>query len=532
MTSTGRGGAVRRAVARPAGVRGWSLRVRLAVIVCALTTVALLAANIAGLMLLRAYLVERVDRQLSAVGGGLFVDKPGKDQLLGEALKESAGRADNGFQGFIGGWSGSQTRIYLIGPDDSRQNLPYGAVGAPRLPSRTQLERHAGQGAFTVPDRDGGDAWRLWVRADRDGTRLIVAATSMDSVEATYRRMLRIDVVVTLGALAVLAVAAWATVRAGLRPLTRMEVVAGQIAGGDFARRVPDADARTEPGRLALAMNTMLDRVDSEIAARRESEQRLRRFLSDVSHELRTPLTSIRGFAELERRQRGDTGQPGDGLARIEAEAARLGRFVDDLLNLARLDEHPRLDVGPVDLLDLAAQLLPEVRVSAPDRPLTLAALDEDSRILVPAVVAGDESRLRRAIGNLLANAVRHTPDGAHIRIRVGVATPAAQVAAVSGAGCELAPDEAVAVVEVADTGPGVAAEHAPHVFDRLYRGRSGPGGGSGAGLGLAIVAAVAAAHGGRVELAAPGPAEGAVFRLLLPLAEGPAEPSPTAGLL
>ncbi|MBI0384651.1 HAMP domain-containing protein, partial [Streptomyces albiflaviniger] len=178
-------------------------------------------------------------------------------------------------------------------------------------------------------------------RKQAEGTHSVVVAASLAQVNATIRqlgtRMLLIDSLV----LALLAGAGWFAVRAGLRPLRRVEATAAAIADGDLSSRVPElAAARTELGRLAGALNGMLDRVEESDAARAAAAERMRRFIADASHELRTPLFGIKGFTELYRMggmpERADVDAA---MGRIEREAARLVRLVEDLLLLARLDE-------------------------------------------------------------------------------------------------------------------------------------------------------------------------------------------------
>jgi two-component system OmpR family sensor kinase len=249
----------------------------------------------------------------------------------------------------------------------------------------------------------------------------------------------------------------------------------------------------------------MLGRIEEAFAHERaserqarESEERMRRFVADASHELRTPLTSIRGFAELHRIGGAAEADLADSIARIEAEAARMGLLVDDLLLLARLDQQRPLEQAPVDLLAVAHGVVATARRTAPSRSIELAV---DAP--VPPIVTGDESRLRQVIDNLMGNAIVHTPSDAAVRVRVLT-------------------DEAShrAVVEVADDGPGMSEEDAAHVFERFYRAdpaRSRQVGGS--GLGLSIVASLVAAHGGTASVATR-PGEGATFRIELPLAD------------
>jgi two-component system OmpR family sensor kinase len=314
-------------------------------------------------------------------------------------------------------------------------------------------------------------------------------------------------------------------VRTALRPLTKIEQTAAAIAGGDLSRRVDNDDPNTEVGRLGLALNTMLEQIETAFLAReaseataRRSEEKMRRFVADASHELRTPLTSIRGFAELHRQ--GAVTDPAEVsrlLNRVEDEAKRMGLLVDDLLLLARLDQQRPFEHGPVDLRILAVDAVEAARATAPDREirLDLPTGEADDEL----VVAGDEPRLRQVLSNLLDNALAYSPADSPITVLGG---------RTRRDGRDLA------FVQVRDRGPGLVPEQAERVFERFYRtdrARSRAHGGT--GLGLSIVAAITAAHGGSVELdTAPG--EGATFRVLLPrLSETPSAgeepPTPAA---
>jgi two-component system OmpR family sensor kinase len=225
----------------------------------------------------------------------------------------------------------------------------------------------------------------------------------------------------------------------------------------------------------------------------------MRRFVADASHELRTPLTSIRGFAELYRQ--GAAGSPEETrrlMQRIESEGARMGLLVEDLLQLARMDQQRPLAVAPVDLAEVAGDAVHDARAVQPDRPLVFRL---DPSLTDVPVVLGDEARLRQVVGNLVTNALTHTPPTARVTVTVA----------------EDPGDPDVVLVSVADEGPGMAPEDAQRVFERFYRAESSRARESGGtGLGLAIVAALVEAHGGTVEVrTAPG--QGADFRVRLP---------------
>jgi two-component system OmpR family sensor kinase len=338
---------------------------------------------------------------------------------------------------------------------------------------------------------------------------IAVVGQSLETTNATVNRLIWIEVGVGVVLLIAMGAVGFLLVRLGLRPLTKIEAAADDIAGGHLDRRV-DADARTEVGRLGGALNTMVGRLSSALRQREQSEARLRRFVADASHELRTPLTSIRGFAELNRRggapERADVDRM---MGRIEDEAIRMGLLVEDLLLLARLDQERALDLADLDIRSLVEDTVHDARARDPERPMVLESARK------PIRVTADEYRIRQVITNLVSNAMTHTPSDSQIHVRVGLpASRKTPPVAVAGT----LESRGRVVLEVIDEGPGVPLAAAPNIFDRFYRvdeARSRQRGGT--GLGLAITAAILEAHGGRVELrTAPG--EGARFTVLMPL--------------
>jgi len=289
-------------------------------------------------------------------------------------------------------------------------------------------------------------------------------------------------------------------VRIGLQPLEGMGTTADAIAAGDLTRRVEPADDRTEVGRLGIALNTMLARIEAAFEQRRRSEERLRRFVADASHELRTPLTSIRGYAELFRR--GADTRPEDlakSMSNIESEASRMGVLVDDLLLLARLDQGRPLEREPLDLAAVASDAVESARAIEPDRTIELVADD-------PVRIVGDASRLRQVIDNLLDNARVHAP-GSPVRVEVSL-------------------DGEEALLRIGDRGPGLDPEVEGRIFERFMRGDpSRSRGTGGVGLGLSIVQAIVAAHGGEVT-ASSHDEGGTVFEVRLPVGGPPDAPT------
>jgi two-component system OmpR family sensor kinase len=355
----------------------------------------------------------------------------------------------------------------------------------PALPAEMEL------GELITVDSPGG-RYRAIAEANPTGDGMTVVAVPIEDVDESLDRLLVVEGLVILGVLLALGFVGWALVRVGLRPLDRIGHTAGRIAGGDLSHRVESTDPRTEVGRLGVALNAMLDRLETAFSERQASEDRLRRFLADASHELRTPLSSIRGYAELYRM--GATREPDElerSMGRIEGEAARMGVLVEDLLTLARLDEIADAPHVEVDAAALARDTADDARATAPDREVTLRA---DG----PALVSGDPDQLRQVLANLVRNALVHTPAGTPVEIAVQAAGPSVRL-------------------EVRDHGPGLPEDETDAIFERFWRAEAGrERGRAGAGLGLAIVAGIVDAHGGAVA-ARNAEGGGAAFTVTLP---------------
>ncbi len=470
-----------------------SLRARLLVAMVALAAVGLLVADLATFRLLRSTLLERVDRQLDVATPIAVRELSQPDPLQSEGVGTQGGSLlfPSGTYAAALDELGTVRAAHLF---TFEQEAPAAAPAAPALPEGLPGSSSAATTSprtFTTGAEEGTTRYRVRAYAIRGGGTLVVAIP-LTEVTDTLSRLVRIEVIVTVVVLGALGALAWWLVHLGLRPLERMGETAGAIAAGDLSRRVEPADDRTEVGRLGIALNAMLERIEAAFAERQASEERLRRFVADASHELRTPLTSVQGYAELFRRGAADDPEAlRTAMRRIEEEGARMGDLVDELALLARLDQGRPLEREPVDLTALARAAVDGARAAEPDRSIELVA-DE------PVSVLGDEGRLRQVADNLLANAREHTPARTPVRVRV------------RAGGND-------AVLEVEDEGLGVAPEDADRIFERFYRTESSRAREfGGAGLGLSIVAAVAAAHDGSARFE-PAPSGGARFVVRIP---------------
>ena len=456
----------------------WTLRAKLMAAMLALFTVLSLATAAVTVAALNQHLVAQVDEQLRAsmhaprmMDNDMRRGGPGADSLVAQFTPGSAL-----------GWVLSPERDTKLG------GTALAAITAADLGSTPRTVDLGGAlGRFRMV------AEQVNLRSGNDLVPVtLVVGLSMAPTDATLARMVLIAASsVAAGVLLVGGLGTW-IVRRSLEPLrrvadtatrvSRMPLHQGQV---QLVERVApeDTDTRTEVGQVGAAFNEMLDHVDEALNARHRSEQRVRQFVADASHELRTPLASIKGYAELSRREPDALPESvTHAMSRIESEAGRMGSLVEDLLLLARLDAGRPLASEPVDLSMLVVNAVSDAHAAAPDHRWDLD-LPPD-----PVEVRGDSARLHQVVANLLANARTHTPAGTRVTTAVR-------------------PEGDRVRISVHDDGPGVPIDLQPNVFERFARGdnaRTRAGGST--GLGLSIVAAVTRAHGGRVELSSrPG---------------------------
>ncbi|MEZ5320633.1 MAG: HAMP domain-containing sensor histidine kinase [Microthrixaceae bacterium] len=444
-----------------------------------------------------SYLIDQVDHQLGRFasgprGSGPRVPPPGGD--VGPGSSPAPGTPD------AGAFSSVYAGIMVDGELETRLSPGRGttAVAVPRLGAADARRLARDGGIETVNSNVDGSRYRVAAGVDADGN-LVVLGMPLDDVDATVDRLIVTEAISTTSVLLVLGLILWWVLRLGVRPVRRMTESAVTIAGGDLSHRVPEEAPGTEAHELGVALNTMLERIESAFAERAATEERLRRFVADAPHELRTPVTTVRGYAELFRLGGLDDPYRLDAaMARTEAESVRMGRLVEDLLTLARLDRDLPASEQPVALDRIVADAVDDFRVRHPQHPVTAR--------IEPATVSGDPDRLHQVVLNLLTNAAIHTPDGTEVEVEVGVV----------GGGDRVR-------LAVRDHGPGLAPDVADRAFERFWRAdpsRSRASGGS--GLGLSIVAAIVGSMHGTVRLAQPGEGTGLLAEVEFTAARGP----------
>ncbi|WP_371669560.1 HAMP domain-containing histidine kinase [Streptomyces sp. NBC_00289] len=472
------------------GVR--SLRAQLTLANVALLALGIVAATAVSVMGMRYYLLDQIDAGLVKTRNSLSssqltlrqIDSLSVLGFLHDRVAPGTAAEDPRPDSIFAAVDSRGEPVGILGfkPTDAQRALA-AAVDDPRALTE-DTEPHD----LTVH----GAAYRATATRLADGTYILLAS-SADALHQGVGKAVKLDLTIGTLLLALLACLTMFSVRRRMRPLEDMVETSSAIAEGDLTRRVPSSrEATLEVEQLRLALNSMLHQVESAHRTREHSAAQLRRFVADASHELRTPLSAIRGYLQLY--DKGMLNDPADrkrAWERVLAEADRMGRLVDELLTLARLDQQPELRFRNVDVSRLVREAAEDFRVQQPERPVTVGA---EGTLLVRA----DESGLRQVLGNLLGNVRTHTPADVPVRLAVERTDGAVRLC-------------------VSDEGPGLRPEDSARVFDRFFRA----GGGAGSGLGLAIVQGVVQAHGGEVAVrTAPG--EGLAVTVTLPAGATP----------
>jgi two-component system OmpR family sensor kinase len=355
-----------------------------------------------------------------------------------------------------------------------------------------------------VPIEEAGTSLRVLtlplatVGTDAQFVGWLQIATSLDTVISARQKLLSILIQGSIVGVLLSSIMGALLARRALRPIHAITQTAVQITrADDLGRRIPHVGPPDEVGQLAGAFNEMLERLESIFHAQR-------RFVADVSHELRTPLTTIRGNVDLLRRMGGNDPPS---ISAIENETDRMIRLVGDLLLLAKADAgHLPIDRKPVEIDALMAEIADQTRVLAGEH-LRVTLECPEMGDTEPLIVLGDADRLRQLLLNLADNAIKHTPDGGAIFLRL------------------IRMDGWVRLT-MTDTGSGIPPEDLPHIFDRFYRAEksrwrklpaSASSPGVGVGLGLSIARWIAEAHGGHIEVQSEQ-GKGSAFHVWLPL--------------
>jgi two-component system OmpR family sensor kinase len=484
-----------------------TLRRRLTISLLALIAFVCLVVGVVSAVSLHGFLLNRLDSQLAAATSRSVgaIERPALPGA-GHGAPNPAGfiRIGGQAEGTLGAavQNGVISQAVVLGSN--------GEVRALTGPQTNLLGRATGKDPHTIDLGGSLGEYRVAFDTSPSGQGIVVGLPLGD-VNAIVARQVLITLLVTALGLLVAGLLGALMIRFALRPLDRVAAIATrvtelQLDRGDvsLAERIPveDTNPRTEVGRVGAALNRMLGHVASALAARRDNENSVRKFVADASHELRTPLASIRGYAELINRGRYEL--PTEVIApleRIESEALRMTSLVEDMLLLARLDSLPEGSSEATDLTALAIGAVSDAHASFPSHRWDLVLPD------APVVVPGDGRQLHQVLSNLLRNASIHTPAGTRVAIALGTR-------------------DQDAVLTVTDDGPGIDPRLLPSLFERFVRGDSSrfraPESTS-TGLGLAIVHAVVQAHRGSISVTSkPGQT---VFCVVLPMAAEPSIP-------
>lgn len=547
-----------------------SLRTKITGVTVLMLTLGLLVTGIGTMSMLKPVLLDQLDAQLSAASGGSYLNT----YLYGTSADSEKIATDASPSDYFAALYDADGNLVRT----NWSNIP--EADRPAVPKSLTVpeSKLLPSGGYPLLSNDGHTAYRALATTvtltnppGALGTAIVATTTSqIDTVMASFLAIFLgfgvIVIIVGAGLTRML-------VTTTFSPLREVEQTAAAIADGDFSQRLGGATPNTEVGRLNRSLNTMLNRIDRAFNDRARTIEQMRRFVGDASHELRTPLVSVRGYAELYRM--GALQTPEDvaqAMDRIEKEAIRMGGLVEDLLELARLDETKPLDLHPVDLVRIAQDAAMDAMAGAPGRVVTVITPDpiaapefgpeEPGVDTVPMPIQDQAARVSNATGPIAfagatlarlrrgrsrrpgstepmpvttaEKVVLHQPVPAEPAIVLAEENKLRQVVTnLMGNAlrytAEGTPIEIMvqvnhltgrAILEVRDHGDGIPPQIREKIFQRFWRAdtsRARETGGS--GLGLAIVSSIVAAHRGTVEVVETD-GGGATFRVSLPLAE------------
>lgn len=498
-----------------------SLATRLTVIFAMGMVVALTLAGTVTVLSLSSYLTNQQDAQLSAAAR---VMGPNAANLADTRVFSSNMPSDYYIYVQFVDSMNRQDREFITSATKQESGIPKREF----LPKKEDIPKISTASSLvmpgtTVPSTKSGQKWRVLSILLTSQGKVAGAATVGLSMTPQRNMIQAIIFTITISTLIIAVIGTLLTnylVGRAFKPLHEIEDVANKIAAGDLTKRIKNAPATTEVGSLANSLNVMLSNLEQAFSTVELSERKMRRFVSDASHELRTPTAAIRGYAELSRMGGVGPERQAEVMARIESEATRMGNMVQDLLTLARLDEHRPMVFERTDITALARDSLSDMAVLDPHRDLQLLNLEDESVEDVHSVYATvDAEKISQVITNLLTNVRQHTPEGTPVEIAVGyhMWPDETGLTLKNSVANRIPPFQRCVVMEIRDHGPGVAPEDAKKVFERFYRSdtsRVRTTGGT--GLGLAIVSGIVSAHNGTVAMI-PTPGGGATVRIKLP---------------
>jgi two-component system OmpR family sensor kinase len=452
-----------------------SLLTRIIAVLVALLLVTCGVVAVVSAVALHKFLIHRLDQQLADAGQryAVVLEHPGDHDTDDAQFAFVIGQPTGTLGARVAG--GTVTAAGVVGRPTTLSTDVRAVLAHLTDSAKPQTVALPGLGDYRLVAAPG---------RDRD---VLITGLPERPVDETTSRLATIEAIVFGAALLLAAGTGVVCVRLSLRPLRRVAGTAHRVSALPLAsgavsmpERVPNPAPDTEVGQVAGALNQMLEHVESSLEQRHASEDKLRHFVADASHELRTPVAVIVSHAEFVLHTAPDlSADVQQAVARIAAEAGRMGRLVDDLLLLARLDADRPLDQTDVDLTRIALDAAGDLRRTASDHRWQLDLPEE------PLIVRGDEHALHQALTNLLTNAATHTPAGTTVTVAVVPAGP-----------------DGTVHITVRDDGPGIPAEVLPHVFERFSRGdHARSPSSSNAGLGLSIVQAIIEAHGGRISV-------------------------------
>lgn len=420
------------------------------------------------------YYLERIDRGDWAPDPDNHPDEPGDEDPFGQEVPPS-----DALRGLL---ATDGTYTVLMKPTVyNGDNVPEPVIDPAQLSTTSAT--------FVTVDSTGRRQYRVFAQP-LSGGGWEVTALSFQAVENTTRHLILIEMGGVVALMLVLGLVGWWVISLGITPMRRMVDASARIAGGDLGVRLDVAGRGHEAGELAASLNSMISTLTGALDEQARSEARLRTFVADASHELRTPLTTVLGYAQLFRKGAlGKKADQADAWERTEAEASRMKRLVEDMLELARYDAEPQLHMATTDVSRLVSEVLGDAQRAHPECTFRMTSGSAHTHDAAPVHGLVDADRLRQAVINVVNNAAQ--VGSTEVTVTVSLTT--------RGTGANA---EDFVTIAVRDNGPGMPPGVAARATERFVRGDASRARSTGgAGLGLAITAAIVDVHGGDLAI-------------------------------